>query len=209
MVRRGLAPSAVAVAGLLSATEASATTPLSESVIKAVVSLVAERSAGVAPAAVAALAKECMRMMTMSRLKIASILLLAGMAALGLAHAARSGLVGDGHDARPASQPAVAGVAGPELDSWPPGVTVSGRVLNHRGDAVAGADVLLLGSEQLTVWADPGSRGVDRFAITSPRGRPIRPLPSRPTARGDSRCDGRGHRLTGSWWSASKCCSGR
>ncbi len=157
MVKRGLAPSAVAVAGLLSATEASATTPLSESVIKAVVSLVAERSAGVAPAAVAALAKECMRMMTMSRLKIAAILLVAGVAALGLAHGVRSGLAGDGQGARPASQPAVAIVAGPELDSWPPGVTVSGRVLNHRGDAVAGADVLLLGSEQLTVWADPGA----------------------------------------------------
>ena len=156
MVRRGLAPSAVVIAGLLSANEASATTPLSESVIKAVVSLVAERSAGVAPAAVAALAKECLRMMTMSRLKTTSILLLAGMAALGLAHAALSGVARNRHDAPLASRPAQAGVAEPALDSWPPGVTVSGRVLNHRGEAVAGADVLLLGSEQLTVWADPG-----------------------------------------------------
>ena len=104
----------------------------------------------------------------MSRLKAASILLLAGMAALGLARAALSGLAGDGHDARPASQPAVASVAEPELDSWPPGVTVSGRVLNHRGEAVAGADVLLLGSEQLTVWADPGpEEGQVRYNLST------------------------------------------
>ena len=62
----------------------------------------------------------------------------------------------------------MAGVAEPELDSWPPGITVSGRVLNHRGEAVAGADVLLLGSEQLTVWADPGQEeGQVRYNLST------------------------------------------
>ncbi len=168
MIRRGLAPSAALTTGLMSASEATATTPLAESTIKAVMSLVAERSVGVAPAAVAALAKEYSRIMIMSRLKAASILLLAGMAALGLARVALSGLAGYGQDARPTSQPATASVAEPELDSWPPGVTVSGRVLNHRGEAVAGADVLLLGNEQLTVWADPGQEeGQVRYNLST------------------------------------------
>ena len=65
MIRRGLAPSAALTTGLMSASEATATTPLAESTIKAVMSLVAERSVGVAPAAVAALAKEYSRIMIM------------------------------------------------------------------------------------------------------------------------------------------------
>jgi RNA polymerase sigma factor (sigma-70 family) len=183
LVRRGLAPSAVTVGGFLSANEASAATPLSESAIRAVLSLVTERSAGVAPAAVVALSKGCLRTMATSRLKTASILLLAGIAALGLSHAALSRLVGDGHHARPASQPAGAGAAEPELDSWPPGVTVSGRLLDHRGEAVAGADVLLLGSEQLTVWADPGQEeGQVRYNLST--------RPADPTAA--VKTDGRG-----------------
>jgi RNA polymerase sigma factor (sigma-70 family) len=158
LVRRGLAPSAVMLGAVLSAEEASAVV-LSESAIQSVMSLVAERSAGVAPPAVAALAKGCLRMMTMAKLKSASILLLVVIAAFGLANAARTRLFDHGHDAGPAIPLALAGDANPaemKQDSWPAGVEVSGRVVDHGGAAVAGADVLLLGSEQLRVWADPG-----------------------------------------------------
>ena len=186
MVRRGLAPSAVVIGGLDLANAANATTPLPESAIKAVVSLVTERSAGVAPAAVAAQAKACLRMMTLSRLKTASILLLVGMAAFGLAHSFLPTLVGDRDDGQSPTQPIVAAAAEADVDSWPPGVTVSGRVLDHRGEPVPGANVLLLGSEQLTVWADPGQEaGQVRYNLSTRP--PMRPLPSRPTVAVDSR----------------------
>ena len=44
-----------------------------------------------------------------------------------------------------------------------------GRVVDHTGTAVAGADVLLLGSERITVYVDPGPRpGTIRHSISIP-----------------------------------------
>ena len=185
IVRRGLAPSAEAFAAILSAEEASAA-PLPESLVQAVLALVAERSAGVAPAAVAALAEGVLRMMTMAKLKTASILVLFGLVALGLTEAARSRLSGSDQAAaappappvqaaaQPAKAPAEPAKAGPE--TWPADTLVRGRVVDHRGAAVAGADVLLLGSETLTVYVNPGPReGTVRYSIST---RPAGPPPS-------------------------------
>ena len=68
-------------------------------------------------------------------------------------------LVGDRDDGQSPTQPIVGAAAEADVDSWPPGVTVSGRVLDHRGEPVPAANVLLLGSEQLTVLgrSGPGS----------------------------------------------------
>ncbi|MEJ7638258.1 MAG: hypothetical protein WKF75_09860 [Singulisphaera sp.] len=140
-------------------------------------SLLAERSAGVAPAAVVALTEGWMRMMTIAKLKTATILLLVGIAALGLAEAARTGLSGRDHDAgRPPllARADATSPAKPGPETWPAGVAVSGRVIDHLGAAVAGADVLLLGSEKLTVYANPGpEEGQVRYSIsTQPAGPP-------------------------------------
>ncbi len=170
-------------------------------------SLVAERSAGVAPAAVAALAKGCLRMMTMAKLKTASILLLVGLAALGLAEAARIQAL------RRSIRSAAAQPAPPAKAARPAGKgrarTVAGR---RRGERAGRRPPRRGGGRRgrpAARWRDSSRstptrvRGKGPFAIASPRDRPGRPPPSRPTARGDSRCDGRGPRPTGSPWSAS------
>ncbi|WP_154673844.1 sigma-70 family RNA polymerase sigma factor, partial [Singulisphaera acidiphila] len=163
LIRRGLVPSAATLGAILTAEGASAA-PLSEPSIRTLLSLVAERSAGLAPAAVAALADGCLRMMTMARLKIATVLLLVAFAALGLAEAARTKSPGGDHRAvqAPLLARANADADGPAKptppESWPAGVEVKGRVVDHDGAAVAGADILLLGSEQLTVYANAGAK---------------------------------------------------
>ena len=50
---------------------------------------------------------------------------------------------------------------------------VKGRVVDHQGNAVAGADVLLLGTEQLTVYmnAGPGNSGARITPTTQPPGK--------------------------------------
>ena len=190
LVRRGLAPSAGTLGAVLSAGagEASAA-PLPEVWVRAAMALAAGRSAvaGAAPAAVVALAEGGLRMLAMARLRVASVLLLVGLVALGLAGAARMGGPGrldDAGQAPPPTTRADAPVpARPAPEWWPPGVEVSGRVVDHTGAAVAGADVLLLGSEKLTVYASPGEgQGQVRYDIST---RPAEPPPSVKTdARG-------------------------
>ena len=68
-------------------------------------------------------------------------------------------MVKDGGTSRPAGPGQGRRTAKAGAATWPAGVEVRGRVVDHRGAAVAGADVLLLGSEQLTVYADPASAG--------------------------------------------------
>ncbi len=169
LVRRGVAPSLAASAAILSAEEATAS-PLSESLVQAVLSLAAERSAGVAPAAVAALADASLRMMTMAKLKIALIVVLLAFAAFGLTEVARARFAHRLQEAAAQAAPSSAkpAQAAPKdrPQTWPAGFEVRGRVVDHQGAPVAGADVLLLGSEKLTVYADPGPRkGAVRFSI--------------------------------------------
>ena len=136
----------------------------------AVTSLVAERSAGVAPAAVATLADASLRMTTMVKLKIGVILVALGLVAIGFAEAARERLARDRGEPPPlAAPPPQAAVVPAESTSetWPINTLVRGRVVDHRGTPVAGADVVLLGEEQLTVYANPGPRpGSVRFSMS-------------------------------------------
>lgn len=177
LVRRGLAPSVATLGALLNA-ERAAAAPLSEPSVRALMSLVAERAAGLAPTAVVRLADGCLRLMAMAKLKTAAVLLVLGFAVFGLVD---SDLL-----KKPKREQAIIQAPLPELavakadadlkpeqdESWPAGVEVSGRVLDHRGVAVAGADVLLLGDEQLTVYASPGVReGQVRYSTaTQPAG---------------------------------------
>ncbi len=160
LVRRGVAPSAIAAAAMLSAEEASAA-PLSEPLVQAVISLVAERSAGVAPAAVAALADASLRMMTIAKLKTVMIVVALGLIAAGFTEAARERLARSGEEPGPLSAPpaqATTDPAQPTPETWPVNTLVRGKVVDHRGTPVSGADVVLLGEEQLTVYANPGPR---------------------------------------------------
>ncbi len=160
LVRRGVAPSAIAAAAMLSAEEASAA-PVSEPLVQAVISLVAERSAGVAPAAVAALADASLRMMTIAKLKTLMIVVALGLIAAGFTAAARERLARNGEEPAPLSaQPAQATTdpAQTTPETWPVNTLVRGKVVDHRGTPVSGADVLLLGEEKLTVYANPGPR---------------------------------------------------
>lgn len=158
LVRRGLAPAAGIWAAMLS-TEGASAAQLAESSIQAVMALVAERSAGVAPAAVVALSEGCLRMMSLARLKRVPAVLTLAIAALGLA-----GMFRNRHEDRPpGAQPAPVlargaepKVGAPQADEWPAGIEVNGRVVDHRGEAVVGAEVMLLGTERLTVFARPG-----------------------------------------------------
>ena len=169
LTRRGLAPAGA----LLGAEEASAAV-LPEHLTRAVMSLVAERSAGVARAAVVALAQESLRAMTMASLKSVWVLLVA-CAAVGLAGATYAWMPRPTPAAPQPPTPPWAESAKPQATSWPAGTQVSGRVVDHRGAAVVGADVALLGSEQLTVYVNPGPRP-DRV-IYSLATQPVAPSP--------------------------------
>ena len=146
LVRRGVALSAGASAALLSAPEVSAA-PLPESSVQAVMSLVAERSAGVAPAAVAALAEASLKMMTVAKWKIASILVLIGLVALGLAGASFSRLRDSRQEAtaQPASAKRSTGRQGEKAQSATQSApaALSGQVVDADGHPARGVDVLL------------------------------------------------------------------
>ena len=171
LVRRGVAPSAIAAAALMRTGEASAA-PLSESLVHAVTTLVAERSAGVAPAAVAALADASLRMMTMAKLKIVVILVALGLVVIGFAEAARERAARKGEEPARLAAPPVQAAVDPAQgvpETWPINTLVRGKVVDHRGAPVSGADVLLLGEEQLTVFVDRGPRpGTIRYSMSLP-----------------------------------------
>ena len=171
LVRRGVAPSAIAAAALLKAGEVSAA-PLSEALVNAVTLLVAERSAGVAPAAVATLADASLRMMTMAKLKMVVIAVALGLIAIGFAEAARERLARNREEPAPLASSPVQVAVDPAQgvpETWPVNTLVRGKVVDHRGNPVSGADVLLLGEEQLTVYVDRGPRpGTIRYSMSLP-----------------------------------------
>src|SRR5262249_14734338 len=118
-----------------------------------------EFGSGMAPAGGAvsaealALAREGMRAMAASRLKVGLVVLLtagalaAGPGALGHPVGARE----QREESRAAQE--TPATAPPETD-WPAGTTVTGRVVNQKGEPVANAEVLLLGPERIIVDAD-------------------------------------------------------
>jgi RNA polymerase sigma factor (sigma-70 family) len=157
LTRRGIQLSAALLGVGLSQQAASAA--VSASVLAATVEAAVTFSPGTAPvggvpsAQVVALARGGMRAMTMSNLKVGLVVLLA-------AGALAAGLGELGHRL-PATEPAnetqaVQGAPAPSppAPDWPEGTTVTGRVVNQNGEAVANAEVLLLGPERILVDAD-------------------------------------------------------
>jgi RNA polymerase sigma factor (sigma-70 family) len=156
LTRRGIElPAALLTAGL-SQQAASAAVPAS--VLAATARAAVAFSSGAAPAGgavsaeIAALARGGMRAMAMSRLKTALVVLLtagtlaAGLGALG--HrllATEQPAESQAAQEKPAARPATA---------WPAGTTVTGRIVNQKGQPVADAEVLLLGPERILVEAD-------------------------------------------------------
>lgn len=183
LVRRGLAPSAGAFATVLAAEVATAAPSVTEPALRAVLALVAERAAGVAPAAVTALAEGGLNMMTMTKMKVVWTLLLLAVVSLGVAEAVRA--IGAGADRGATAAPKTPGVQSgvvkaaaatkPDAEAWPPDTEVKGRVVDHRGVPVAHAEVVLLGNEKLTVYLMPGPReGMVQYSLSTQQ------LPERP-----------------------------
>jgi hypothetical protein len=94
-----------------------------------------------------------MTMTTMAKTIIGVIVFLAVTTA--------AALVGSAQDRQPAPKQAVgqpeargSKAGAPAESAWPEGTTVKGRIVDHRGTAVANAEVLLLGAERIIVEAD-------------------------------------------------------
>jgi RNA polymerase sigma factor (sigma-70 family) len=156
LTRRGIELSAALLAAGISQQAASAA--VSASVVAAAVEASVTFSFGAVPAGVASahvvtLARGGMRAMAMSTLKTALVVLLA-------AGALTAGLGALGHrllgTEPPAKTQAIqkAPAPPPPATTWPEGATVTGRVVNPKGEAVADAEVLLLGPERIIVDAD-------------------------------------------------------
>jgi len=82
----------------------------------------------------------------------------------------------------------------PDAADWPVGSRVSGRVIDHRGAPVVGAEVLLLGDERIFVAADRRTW----FVLPTEKGRPPAPPSTRTTIKGEfliQREKGAGNRL--------------
>jgi RNA polymerase sigma factor (sigma-70 family) len=157
LTRRGIeVPAALLAAGL---SQQAASAAVSASVLGAVAhAAVAFRSGtlavgGAVSAEVAALAQAGMRAMAMSKLKIGLVVLLtAGALAAGLGALGHRLLATEPPKQSQAAQEKPA--APPPPTAWPAGTTVTGRVVNQKGEPVANADVLLLGPERIMVEAN-------------------------------------------------------
>ncbi len=103
---------------------------------------------GVLSPRVAALVAEGARAMTTTTMTKIAL----GVLALLLLSAAAA-VVGAVRDRPPAAKPAAEPIK-PVASTWPEGAIVTGRIVDHRGAAVANAEVLLLGAERIQVAAD-------------------------------------------------------
>jgi RNA polymerase sigma factor (sigma-70 family) len=156
LTRRGIElPAALLTAGL---SQQAASAAVSPSVLAAVAQAAVAFSLGTVPAggavsaAVVALARGAMRAMAVSKWKIGLVVLLtAGALAAGLAELGHSLLATE----PPTEGQAVQGkpATTPPATAWPAGTTVTGRVVNQKGEPVANAEVLLLGPERIIVDA--------------------------------------------------------
>jgi RNA polymerase sigma factor (sigma-70 family) len=157
LTRRGIELSAALLAAGLSQQAASAA--VSASVLAAAVEAAVAFGSGAPPAGgvpsahVVTLARGGMRAMAMSRLKTGfGVLVAAGALAAGLGELGHRSLGTEPPQETQAVQKAPA--PPPPATDWPEGTTVTGRVVNHQGEAVANAEVLLLGPERIIVDAD-------------------------------------------------------
>jgi RNA polymerase sigma factor (sigma-70 family) len=181
--KRGIElPLALLTAGL---SQQAASAALSPAVVATTVEATMQCGPGAAPVGgvissrVSALVEEGSRTMTMTTMTktiIGAVVLLVLSAAAAVVAVAR--------DRQPAvKQPAEQPVAeqskasAPVESTWPEGATVKGRVVDHRGNAVANAEVLLLGAERIGVEADR-----TWFVMSSDKG-----LPKPPSVRTDAK----------------------
>jgi RNA polymerase sigma factor (sigma-70 family) len=156
LTRRGIElPAALLTAGL---SQQAASAAVSASVSAAAARAALAFSSGSAPAGgvsaeVVALARGGMRAMAVSKLKTRIVVFMT-------AGALAAGLGGLGHRLRATEQPQESQAVQekpapvPPATAWPAGTTVTGRVVNHKGEPVANAEVLLLGPERILVDAD-------------------------------------------------------
>ena len=142
--------------------------------------------------------------------KTIAISLLVALALLGLTDRVRSKAAARAREPAPTPLSTTADLAAetPEPRKEAAEVRLQGRVLDHLGKPVAGADVLLLAGEKLTVYATPGHPNV-AVRLNGRRSPRIHRPRSRPMKRADSRCDAPGPRRTASRWSPSVSCSGK
>jgi RNA polymerase sigma factor (sigma-70 family) len=151
-------PLALLTAGL---SQQAASASMSAAVVKTTIEATmscgpgAATAGGVISPRVSALVEEGSRTMTMTTMTktiIGAVVLLV-LSATAVVGAAR-------HWQPAAKQPAEQPVAelgkasAPVETTWPEGATVQGRVIDHRGTAVANAEVLLLGAERIMVDGD-------------------------------------------------------
>jgi RNA polymerase sigma factor (sigma-70 family) len=151
LIRRGLElPAALLTAGLSQQSASAATSPVLATTIQAAVAF----SSGAMPANilsnnVVALTQGGLKAMAATKLKIGlALVLAAGVLAVGL-----GGLVHRLAAMEQATRVQAAAhkpATTPET-TWPEGTTVTGRILNSQGEAVANAEVLLLGTERIMV----------------------------------------------------------
>jgi thiol-disulfide isomerase/thioredoxin len=155
--RRGIELSAALLTAGLSQQAASAA--VSAPVLGAAVEAAVAFSSGTVPAGgaisaqVVTLARGEMRAMAVSKLKIGLVLVLAaGVLAAGL-DGLRHRLLATERPQETQALPKKPATTLP-APTWPEGATVTGRIVSHQGDAVANAEVLLLGPERIIVDAD-------------------------------------------------------
>ena len=154
--RRGFElPAALLTAGL---SQQAAEAAVSASGLAAAVEAAMAFSSGTVPAGgispeVVKLAQGGMRAMAVSKLKIGLVVFLAiGALAMGLG-ALGHRLLATEQRKETQAVPKVPAPTPPET-TWAEGVTVTGRVVDHKGKEVANAEVLLLGSERIIVDAE-------------------------------------------------------
>ncbi|HLN26310.1 MAG TPA: sigma-70 family RNA polymerase sigma factor [Gemmataceae bacterium] len=158
LCRRGIElPVALLAAGL---SQQAASAHLSVATVATTVEAAVAFGSGVATVGAAisatavALAEGGLKAMVVTKMKIGVVLLLAASVVL-----AGVGLVGHRlwSTEQAKKNPAAEERTVPTLAAavWPEGTTVKGRVVDHRGNAVANAEVLLLGKEHIIVDAEP------------------------------------------------------
>jgi RNA polymerase sigma factor (sigma-70 family) len=164
LTRRGVTLTAGAIAAALTqqATAGPLPAALAKSTLKVITIFVLGQAAlpGAMATRVAVLAQGVLKAMLWTKLKVAAgILLVSGILVAGAGVITHHVFVEQSAAAKPVAdeqQPAQEKPANlsPAAPTWPEGATVKGRVVNHRGAAVANAAVLLLGEEHIMVDAE-------------------------------------------------------
>jgi RNA polymerase sigma factor (sigma-70 family) len=172
LCRRGVElPTALLIAGL---SQQAASANVSAAIVATTVE-VAVLGSGVATvgsaisAQVAALAQGGLKAMAMNRLIVGAIVLFAvAVGAVGVGLTGQRLLVTSVAKEDRAVRVRMANPPAP--DTWPEGTTVTGRVIDHAGTAVANAEVLLLGDERIVI--DGGQRTWSLHHTTKDRSMP-------------------------------------